>query len=85
LIVDPGFSGGDAANAANQQIGGDGAADDAANAAPVKFDGLALVGRNGLHNHFTSGATRSNSGMTLAVRPADCPQAAQCQWDSVDG
>ena len=44
LIVDPGFAGRDAAHAAHQQVGRDGAADDAANAAAVQLDGLVFVG-----------------------------------------
>ena len=52
LVVDPGLSLGDLADAFDEEIGGDGARNDTADAAAVEFDSIGLVGLADLDDQF---------------------------------
>jgi hypothetical protein len=62
LIVDPGFAVGDLAHALDQQIGGDGARDDAPDAAAVEFYGVGLVGLGDLDDELGAGGLADQFG-----------------------
>ena len=56
LVVDPGLALGDLADAFDEEIGGDGAGDDTADAAAIELDGVGLVGLADLDDEFGFGA-----------------------------
>src|ERR1700712_3934008 len=55
FVVDPGFAGGNFSDALDQEIGRDGARDDAADASAVEFYGVGLVGFGDLDDEFRIG------------------------------
>jgi hypothetical protein len=62
LIVDPGFTGGDAAHATHEQVGRDGAGDDAPDTASVEFNGVVFVAGDGLDDELDIGREAEQLG-----------------------
>lgn len=62
LVVDPGLALGDLADAFDEEIGGDGAGHDSANAAAVELDGVGLVGFGDLDDELGFGGLTDELG-----------------------
>ncbi len=62
LVVDPGLTLGDLADAFDEQVGGDGAGHDSANAAAVELDGIGFVGLGDLDDELGFGGLTDEFG-----------------------